>query len=142
MRRYREALLHATGVPHQVYRLWHYRNSLEWVLVSLSPAKCSDITSVEDDIWNDMVAKNFLEGLGPEWRKEEAAQLGWQTFERQIGGCKKSNSRSLITRDVLLLPSPGEPMVQSNLLKGRREDKEVISKVELVYDRWRWKQRS
>ena len=90
-----------------------------------------------------MVAEDFLEGLGPEWRKEEAAQLGWQTFEREIGGCKKRNSRSLFTQAVLLLsPSPGEPVVQSNLLKGRSEDKEVISKVELVYDRWWWKQRS
>lgn len=80
----------------------------------------SDITRVEDDIWNDMVAKNLLEGPGPEWREEETAQLGWQASERLIGGCKKCNSRSLFTQGVLLLPpSPGKPVVQSNFLKGR-----------------------
>ena len=80
-----------------------------------------------------MVAEKLLEGPGSEWREEEAAELGWQTSECTIGGCKECNRRSFFTEAALLLPPiPGDPVVQSNFLKGRNEDKEVISKEEFV----------
>jgi len=102
--------------------------------VSLAlPENKSGFTCVENDIRNNMVAEKLFEGLGSEWREEEVAEPGWQTSERLIGGCKECNSGSLITRTVLLLsPFPGEPVVQSDLLKGRSEDKEAACKEELV----------
>lgn len=97
------------------------------------PEKCSGITFVENDIRNDVVAQDFLEDLGAERREEEAAEFGWQAFECVIGGCKECNSCSLFSCAILLLPPfPGEPVIQSDLLKGRSEDKEVLCKEELV----------